>query len=306
MARKTATAEKQPDLLGEAAPPQIKKADAPAPAKSQAIAKADKPKRTAVAAKPKNDNQERSMLEVIVAIAKDPTVPLDRMQQVMAMQRELEKDKAEREFIQAMFAAQGDMPRVTKDKQNDHTKQWYATLEKVSREIDPVARKNGFVISYGTADSPLANHYRTVADVSHIGGHTKRYFLDLESDVLGPSGKPNKNKVQGVSSSISFARRVLKLLIFDVVPVGDDQDGNLRKLRAQVAGDPVTETADDGAPKITDVQCDKLIEMIEDAGGTRKKFCEVYGIVKIADLPADMFDAAVQSCLDLKASKAKR
>lgn len=300
MARKIATAEKQPDLL-EGSPTQTP------PKKAQAVAKIDpKQKRPARAAAAKNDNNERTMLEVVMAIAKDPTVPLDRMQQVMAMQRQLEIDKAEREFIHAMYDAQGAMPRVTKDKQNDHTKQWYATLEKVSREIDPVARKNGFVISYGTADSPLANHYRTVADVSHIGGHTKRYFLDLESDVLGPSGKPNKNKVQGVSSSISFARRVLKLLIFDVVPVGDDQDGNLRKLRAQVAGDPVTETVDDGTPKITDAQCDKLIEMIEDAGGTRKKFCEVHGIVKIADLPADMYDDAIAACVALKASKAKK
>lgn len=293
MAR-TATVDRQPDMLDKVTPQKK-----PAPAKKQQVAKVEK-----MATVPANPPAERSMLEVIVGIAKDPTIPLERMERIMAMQRQLEQDRAEREFNMAMHKAQHEMPRVVKDKRTD--KAWYATLENVSRQIDPIARNNGFVISYGTADSPLAKHYRTVATVMHVGGHTRVYHMDLEADMTGAQGKPNKTAVQGVSSSISFARRVLKLLIFDVVPEGQDRDGEVAKTKriaAQADGDVATERSDDGIERITESQVDTLIDAIEACGGTRKKFCDVFGIDKIADLPADQFDEAMRTCADLKAKK---
>ena len=67
---------------------------------------------------------------------------------------------------------------------------------------------------------------------SHKDGDVRRYFVDLQGDSAGAKGTSNKTPIQGVASSISFGRRILKILMFDLTIVGDDKDGN----RARQAG----------------------------------------------------------------------
>lgn len=229
----------------------------------------------------------KSMLAVIANAAANPHVDVGKMKELLAMQREIEEREELREFNAALRDAQNEMPRIVKDRMNTSTNSRYATLEKVSKEIDHIARRHGFAMSSGTADSPIADHYRIVTDLCR-GGVVRRYFVDLKSDTVGPKGTVNKTPVQGVGSTMSYGRRYLKVMIFDLVIVGEDSDGNREKEK------PAT---------ISTEQAITLTEMIKAVGVEFSKVLEFFKIERLNDLPADTYDDAVRKLEAFDANK---
>lgn len=294
MSRKTAAAVKepaQPDLLGAAAPQTAKP--------KQAVAKST-PKAKAKGGEVVTLPQPTTLIDRLRQISDAKDVVIAR--EILAMIREEEERKSERAFNDAMLQAQSAIPPITRDAFNKHTQSKWAKLEKISRIADPVIRQNGFTLSYGMATSPLPDHYRVVCDVSHRDGHVRRYEADVGMDHKGPKGEGNKSLAQGSGSSVTYARRYLKVMIFDIVIEGEDNDGNGSRSRGG-RGDRVIDgdvVVDDSVPKVTQAQLDKLIEAIEDCGVSRAKVCEVYKVAKLADLPAAMFDTAMSACAEFK------
>lgn len=287
MSRKTATATKeaQPDLLGGA------------PQQSKPVA-------TTTRAKPKAKGSD-----VVVPLKKEPTTLIDRLRQIsdakdvvlareiLAMIREEEDRKSAQAFNDAMLLAQTEIPPVKRDTFNTHTRSFWAKLEKISRIADPVIRKHGFTLSYGMATSPLPEHYRVVCDVSHRAGHVRRYEADVGMDSKGPKGEGNKSLAQGSGSSVTYARRYLKVMIFDIVIEGEDNDGNGARRRGGgnvIDGEVIV---DNSAPKITQAQADKLVEGLEACGKSRKDFCSAWRIKAVIDLPAENFQQAWDAVL---------
>lgn len=301
MSKRTATKEQQPDLLGAPTPTATKpKQEAPKVATSKGqVAKAKPPKPGTGVAKVNSLPPPKNMLAIIMQAVADPRCDVVKMQALLDMQRQIEHRDEVRLFNAGMLAVQEETPRIVKDRKNDHTKAKYPTLENVSKNLDPVARKHGFTMSWGTADSPLKDHYRVVCDLSHTGGDVRRYFVDLKADTAGPAGTKNKTDVQGVSSSISFGRRILKILMFDLTIVGDDQDGNgakpvargEQKQQTQESREQVIEGS--SVALITDAQAEALVDAIEAAGKSRKDFCAAYKINKVADLEASVYEHAL-------------
>lgn len=247
----------------------------------------------------------RDMLAIIASAAANPLVDVAKMKELLAMQREIEQRQEDREFNAAMLAAQNNMPRITRDRENTHTKSRYATLEKVSKEIDKIVRSCGFTLSFGTEDSTLAGHYRVVCDVSHVGGTTRRYIVDLKADEAGSQGKANKTPVQAVGSTISYGRRYLKMMIFDLAIVGEDNDG----VR--------TRQTDDAPAVITAAQLEQLVEFAAAAECPEHKLvgflntnrpAEDQGrsFAKLAALPAARFDEAVRAIQAWEAARKKK
>jgi len=222
----------------------------------------------------------RTLLEVCYEAARDKGVDLAKMKELLAMAREQELSQQEAVFNEALRAAKADLKPIVADSWNAHTKSKWAKYEKVSREVDPVIRAHGFALSFGMANSPIPDHYRVTCDVSHSGGFLKQYFLDGPSDASGPKGGGSKTPVQGVGSTITYLRRILKCLIFDVVVGGEDADGN----RQQAS--------------ITDEQAQELNVAMTEAKADFVKFCEHFGIDKLSDLPASRFKQAMDMVND--------
>src|SRR5690606_25050529 len=91
--------------------------------------------------------------------------------------------------------------------------------------IVPVYTSHGLALSFDTADSPLEGHVRVVCRVTHTGGHAQVYTHDNPLDLTGIGGKVNKTATHGRGSAITYARRYLTLLIFNL-RTGQDDDGN--------------------------------------------------------------------------------
>lgn len=222
-----------------------------------------------------------NMLEVISRAAADPAVNVEKLERLMALHERVTAQRAEAEFNASMQACQAEMPQIVRDAYNEQTKSKYARLETVSKLMAPVITKHGFALSYGTDVSPVENCHRVVCDVSHICGHTRRYFADVPADGVGMKGNANKTATHAFGSTLSYGRRYLKLMIFDVATT--DDDGN-------AAG------SNDDA--ISEDQLIELRDMIDHVEADLVKFCRFLGVTALADLPAKRFGAAMQALKD--------
>ena len=175
--------------------------------------------------------QESSLLDGIQRAAADPNTDIAKMQALLDMGLRLESIKAERAFNEAIRATQEKIPPIKRSKSNKHTSSTYADLEAVNRIIVPIYTTHGLSLSFGTADCPLADHYRVTCRVSHVGGHSANYQHDVPTDAAGAKGTANKNPTQAAGSALSYGRRYLAALIFNLTTTDDDD--------ANTAGDTV-------------------------------------------------------------------
>ena len=168
-----------------------------------------------------------TILSVIASAARDPKVDVDKMERLLAMQERVLAREAEMQFWAAMRTVQSKIPRMKRDAKNAQTNSTYARFETITRIAVPIYTEHGFSVSYGTADCPLAGHFRVTARVSHTSGHVENYQVDVPSDHLGPKGLPNKTLTHGFGSALKYGQRYLARLIFNIAESDtDDDDGN--------------------------------------------------------------------------------
>jgi hypothetical protein len=177
-------------------------------------------------ASPAATNESTAMLTMIQRAATDPAFDADKMQKMMEMYERHTDRTAAAAFNAAMVRAQAEIGPVFRDKYNAQTSSSYAALESIDRKISPVYTAHGFSLSFGTGDSALVGHIRTLCDCMHEAGHTKQYHVDLPIDSAGIKGSVNKTGVHAAGSTFSYARRYLTMMIFNVVLTNEDDDGN--------------------------------------------------------------------------------
>jgi hypothetical protein len=167
-------------------------------------------------------DRENALVNVIARAAADPNTDVDKLERLLAMQERVLEREAERVFNVSLKDAQDEIHPILRNKTNSSTNSKYADLEAVSDAVDPVFRRHGFSMSFGTADCPYPNHYRVTCRLSHVGGHHRDYQADVPADTTGIKGTQNKTNTHGFGSALSYGRRYLKLLIADVPTTDDD------------------------------------------------------------------------------------
>lgn len=177
--------------------------------------------------------QPSSLMQALAVAAADPRMDVAKVERLFAMHKELQDREAAQAFADAIARAQASILPVVKDRRNDHTKSTYATLAAIAEAVTPIYTAEGLAISFDTysptRDSDLpelpAGMVRVVAIVSHRGGHIRKYHLDGALDDKGSAGNTNKTGIQAMGSTVSYLRRYLVCMIFNVA-TADDNDGN--------------------------------------------------------------------------------
>lgn len=162
------------------------------------------------------------ILSVIERAAGDPNYDVEKLERLFGLQERMLAREAEQKFADAKAAAQAEMPQIKRTGKNDQTRSTYAELDEIAAKVDPIAHKYGFSASYGTADSPLENHYRVTCRLRHKGGFFEDYQADVPADMVGMKGNQNKTATHGFGSTMSYGRRYLKLMIWDIATTDDD------------------------------------------------------------------------------------
>ncbi len=146
------------------------------------------------------------------------------MEKMMEMHFRYEADEAKKVFASDFAVAQSNIDAVVKTKVNPQTKSKYAGLEGVLEMAKPVYTGRGFSVIFYEGKAEEAENIRLCADVLHKAGHSKTYHLDVPLDGKGIKGNANMTKIHGKASSLTYGRRYLLCMIWNI-PTQDD-DGN--------------------------------------------------------------------------------
>ncbi len=149
---------------------------------------------------------------------------VDGFGKMLEFQERHEANKARNVFASDFAFAQSDIAAVVKTKINPQTHSKYAGLDDVLETSKPVYTRHGFSVIFYEGKADEAEDLRLCADVLHRAGHQKTYHLDVPLDGKGLKGNPNMTKIHGKASSLSYGRRYLLCMIWNI-PTQDD-DGN--------------------------------------------------------------------------------
>lgn len=236
------------------------------------------------------------MVAMIERIAMDPTIPIDRLEKMMAMKermedraREDQEFQARKAYFAAMSACQSDLPVVTKTRRNSHTNSNYADLAAIEEQAMPIIHKHGFGVSFQPDGYNEKGELRIRWEISHEEGHVRNGVGEIPVDAAGAQGKVNKTGTQAFGSTATYGRRYLLCMLFNI-STGDDNDGN----------------APEKKPEFIDAQqLARIRELIEETETDTEKFCQLGKIDALPDMLAKDFESAVRLLEEKKRRAAK-
>lgn len=221
-------------------------------------------------------SETSAVLHMIERAARDPSVDIDKLQQLMAMRERIEARTAETDFDKALTAAQSEMGRVRTDSANSSTKSRYASYGALDAAVRPIYTKHGFALSFNT-ETPSLEIVRVICRASHASGHARTYQIDMPADGKGAKGGDVMTKTHATGSAVQYGMRYLLKMIFNIAVSDKDDDGN-----AAGSGD-----------KISMDQVQELIRLCEEVDADKEAFCRYFKIEAFPDLPAKDYTRAV-------------
>lgn len=166
-----------------------------------------------------------TVLEVIAAALHDPRIDPERLSKLLDFQERIEAKKAEVAYNKAMSACQAEIGPIVRDAENTQQHSMYARLETIDQRARPIYTRHGFALSYGTLPSTRPGAANVSCELRHSDGHKTVWSLEGDLDTAGPQGKANKTAIQGLGSTVSYLRRYLMCMIFNIVLANEDRDG---------------------------------------------------------------------------------
>lgn len=232
-----------------------------------------------------------AMRGMILRASRDPSVNVDKFERMTALYERVEARTAEREFNDALTKAQTGMRPVAYDSSNSHTHSRYASYLALDRAMRPIYSMHGFALSFNTAEGAPEGSIRVVCDVSHSGGHSRRYQVDMPADGKGAKAGDVMTKTHAAGSALTYGQRYLLKMIFNIA-VGDDDDGN--------AASP-----SNTGELIDAQQVAKIEARIKEVGANKELFLAHIKLDNLNCIYKNKF-AAVMAVLDQKAAAKNR
>lgn len=167
-------------------------------------------------------------IEAVIQNAIDKGVPVDVMERLLAMRRELKQEAAKEAYDRAMAAFQADCPIITKNKiVRDRQGQEiysYAPIESIVQQVSPYLQKHGF--SYSTSMILQDKGVEVTCRVTHDLGHSESSVMQV------PFGTKTAimSDSQVTAAAQTFAKRYAFCNAFGILTGGDeDTDAALRE-----------------------------------------------------------------------------
>jgi len=179
-----------------------------------------------------------AVLALIERVALDPGADAAKLESIVAMYQQLKAKEAELAFNGAKGRilkklagiklvknrpALYEIYEIDKGKSQKRTYEAfkYAPLEEIDKHLRPLLLEEEMDLSY--SDEPREHGWILLRGrLKHLpSGYFEDSFMPAPLDTSG-----GKSTVQGVGSTNSYLRRYIACNIFNIVVVGDDDDGN--------------------------------------------------------------------------------
>ena len=167
-----------------------------------------------------------ALMSFIERAAKDDSFDVAKFGELLRLQRDVGHDQSRRLFNQGMADAQSEMLPVVRDAKNSHLGNKYAKLETIDAAMRPIYTRHGFSVRFGSAPAPTEGYIRITCTVAHAGGYFEENYLDAPIANLGSQGgRTATTGVQAVGSAVTYLRRYLLGMVFNIVLADEDDDG---------------------------------------------------------------------------------
>ena len=197
--------------------------------------KAEKPKKETKAvavAEPKAELvPQNQSIENLIGRAIENNTPVETMEKLLSMRRELKAEYAKEQFDKDMALFQGECPTIKKTKPGGKTNAgqvayYYAPLDAIVDQTRELIQKHGF--SYAIQTVTEADKVKVTCKVKHKAGHSE------SSDVEVPLGTKTgvMSASQVVASALTFAKRYAFCNAFGIL-TGDDDDDSKQTVDAE-------------------------------------------------------------------------
>jgi hypothetical protein len=215
------------------------------------------------------------IMAVIARAATDPNVDIDKMERLLEMQERVIARNAKASYFSALADMQPNLPVIEehggiKDR-NGNVQSTYALWEDVNEAIRPILVQYGFALSFKVRRTE--GEIITTGILSHRDGHSEETELSLPTDTSG-----SKNAVQAVGSSTSYGKRYTAFALLNITSKGEDDDGDK-------GGRPASVNAQ---------QLETLLGLADAVAADKGKFCAIFKVPSLRDLPATKYDEAVR------------
>ncbi len=237
--------------------------------------------------------------ETLISQAIDKKVPVETMEKLLSMRRELKKEWAEEQFNTAMAEFQNECPIIDKSKAVMNTggssvRYHYAPLEVIVAQAGPVIAKNGF--SYIIKAKIADNIVKVTVKVTHKYGHSDDSEFEVPIDP-----KAFMNEQQKFASALTYAKRYAFCNAFGIMTGDEDDDSNANSEETkpkQTASKPIQTyakpTVDDTAKPIEPKE--RIMIELKKLGNEPKTKAEVEELVKsltTLDLKPENFEEII-------------
>lgn len=172
------------------------------------------------------DNQPVTV-EQMICRGIDKGLPVDTMERLLAMRRELKSEHAKEAYNCAMAQFQAECPEIHKTKavmHNGSVRYRYAPLECIIEQVKEVLARNGFSHKEDAIVEP--GWVTGICKVTHTGGHSEQTTFKVPIDP-----KAFMNEAQKFASAFTFTKRYAFCAAFGIMTADEDDD-------SQSSGEP--------------------------------------------------------------------
>ena len=219
------------------------------------------------------------VLGMIDRLLARPDVPVEKLEQMLALHQKIQADASRRSFLAAFAQLQSALPAATR-KGEGHNKKAYARYEDVASALREPFAKHGF--SHWFSIDQTADRVKITTCLGHRDGHVESTSLVLPLDTSG-----NKTPMHAFGSTISYGKRY-GLLTITGIATDDDDDGK----RAVEANGNAT--------------LDEINKLIDDTQSNRVWFLEHYSVETMEDLTGKQRDEIKTKLTAKKAAMARK
>ena len=164
--------------------------------------------------------------QALLAQAIDKGMPVESMERLLAMRREMKAEYAREQYFKALSGFQRECPIVGKDRiakirskkgEDSSFAYRYAPLETIVAAAQPVLERWGF--SWTCKPSQTATHVKAAVHAHHVDGHEEVTEFEVPLDPTSYMSEPQK-----AAAASTFARRYAFINAFGITTKGEDSD----------------------------------------------------------------------------------
>ncbi len=170
--------------------------------------------------------EKKELAESLIQQAIERGMPVENLEKLLVMRRELKAEWAKEQYYQALSAFQAECPEILKDslvKGKDGEERYrYASLDTIVKQVKGLLAKHSFSYSFQTAFEQGAVVVSCIA--SHRSGHQER--ADFRASI-------EKNSYMGETqkwgAALTYAKRYSFCAVFGIMTADEDTDASPEK-----------------------------------------------------------------------------